>query len=105
MSCFVQKDFSSGAPFARKCVWYIPTRDEGAKLIKKIPKKELFANTRVNVITDGDISRQPLSETLPSQDTSREKHEQLASDSPKCKEKQQMDKFDNWSEYVKEYGI
>jgi hypothetical protein len=102
LSCFVQKDFSSGAPFARKCVWYIPTRDEGAKLLKKLPKKELFAGTCVNVSAEGDISRRPLSETLPSQDTSREKHEQLMSDSPKCKEKQQMDKFDNWSDFVKE---
>jgi len=96
-----KKDFSSGAPFARKCVWYIPTRDEGAKLLKKLPKKELFAGTCVNVSAEGDISRRPLSETLPSQDTSREKHEQLMSDSPKCKEKQQIDKFDNWSDFVK----
>jgi len=102
LSCFVQGDFSSGAPFARKCVWYIPTRDEGAKLLKKLPKGQLFSSTGVELDADGDISRRPLSETLPSQDPSRQKHEQLMSDSPKCKEKTEIDKFDNWSDYVKE---
>ena len=96
LCCFVQGDYSSGEEFARKCVWYIPTRDEGAKLLKKLPKKELFSSTGV---VDGDIPRRPLSETLPSQETSQ--HKLDSSNSAKCQEKHEMDKFDNWNDYVK----
>ena len=95
LSCFVQRDFSSGEEFARKCVWYIPTRDEGAKLLKKLPTSR------------SSETRKPLSETLPSQETTSQQKKPLVqeppmSESPKCQERQEMDKFDNWNDYVKD---
>lgn len=84
-----KKDYATGAAFAKKCVWYIPTRDEGSKLLKKLPNNTLFPSSS-ELGADGDIPRRPnpLGQECDPSDSSGV-------------EKKGLQDFSNWGDFIK----